>query len=345
VEIAEAFIFALGVTSLALALFRLAVYRRKGLARLKRGERASIADSLGLQLSSNDERMTGVLSGCAVEVEWGLSVAEQFDAPYTSLSVDLGVPLDVRRASTVRDLISRRRTLTGDHTFDSVCAIEGDLLFARAALSCAARDLLRSLLVHDVKCRAGKLIDVVHYGVDESSIRSRLHRLLEAAPLLRLDRGELVLRLAQNAQRDPSLGVRLRCLRLLMRTFPEQRETLAAEADALRDQMPLKAAVHLARGDRAELAAMEDALIRELGEEDDEVVLVAIEALGEAGSINAVEALARCRLSSAARAAVDAIQSRSSGASAGHLAVVESSSGGSVSLAEEPRGRLSSGED
>lgn len=253
----------------------------------------------------------------------------------------------------------------GAPAFDEAFSIQGDPLLAQAVLDGETRSKLSRLLGGTLLDRHGKTLEV------EASLAGSVLQVLVPhareipaeelcdrmtdvlGPVLDLA-GRLVEpedvagRLAGNLGSDgrrsePEAGVRLRCLRLLLRDFryhPATTKVLVLLRDDPEEEIRLL--VEIARG-----KADEPTLLERIEHPEVAMALVAAEALGQMGTAAAVPALRELaergerELARAARQAIAEIQSRLEGAERGQLSLAGSEAG-ALSLAEETEpGRLS----
>jgi hypothetical protein len=219
--------------------------------------------------------------------------------------------LVVRRDSALRSLgrlVQGQEARVGDPAFDDLVELPGLDAHACAALSFEARQELQALVADGAEVRDGRLLweRLPSSADDRPWLLQTLRSWARVGGLLGVPPGSLQERLAQNALRDPSPGIRPNNLRLggfsgaLVQCAGSEHEMVrVAAAKAL--------------GQRAERGS-EEALLRLLSDASSEVQCASAEALGAVGSVAAVEPLlplangmGRAQLRTAARSAIGRI--------------------------------------
>jgi hypothetical protein len=213
---------------------------------------------------------------------------------------------EVRIRREVAGALRKPREIeVGDPAFDETFLIQGPIRPVSALLDAETRRLLRD--IHD-GCRG---VEIGGGTIVAEMMPSQLSLLL---PLLLdvADRfaepGEIRLRLADNAQRDPEAGVRLHNLLLLARELPDSPDTLAALRLACADESPevrLRAAMELGAEGREVLLELAESQV------DDAVSAQAVTSLGrelpfERAHLLLLQALRRRRVQTA-RACLDVL--------------------------------------
>lgn len=341
----------------------------------------------------------------------------------------LGIALGGSSGSLAFNAAARAVEL-GSKAFDEAFFIQGDPILAQALLDFDTRAKLSSLLRGSFRDRQGwsllcsaVLVEgvltvwVPHgQGPQAASLCELLFDALSTVLELadRLVRPEdLAVRVAaslgpEGSRREPETGVRLQCLKLLLREFPQHPATqaaLSASREDPSDEIRLEVAMRLGVAGRSTLLALvedprtseasavravvvlgpllpyevaeaacrravergqrelaarsleacvrldparaESLLLAVIGTADLEVALVAVQALGRAGSVEAVLPLRWLedegprKLAQAARQAVAEIQSRLTGAGEGQLSLTGGAAGALSLAAEAEPGRLS----
>lgn len=176
------------------------------------------AEALGLKLNGSQTTMVGERGSCVVEVSWsseGTSFSVRQDRVDVSLRADGELGFDF---------------LIGDDRFDTKINARGNEVACRAVLDANARagalnafSMLRKLRVEDGV--ALWRFDGPLYAVE--SLETALDRMIPAVSGFVLASAD-VERIAGHVATDPCPGVRLRCLELLVRKFPNRTETAGA---------------------------------------------------------------------------------------------------------------------
>ena len=176
------------------------------------------AEALGLKLNGAQTTMVGERGSCVVEVSWS--------SEYTTFSVRqdrVDVSLRADREQGFDFLI-------GDDRFDTKINARGNEVACRAVLDADARaaalkafSMLQKLRIEDGV--ALWRFDGPLYAVE--SLETALDRMIPAVKGFVLASAD-VERIAGHVATDPCTGVRLRCLDLLVRKFPNRAETAAA---------------------------------------------------------------------------------------------------------------------
>ena len=129
-----------------------------------------------------------------------------------------------------------RETVVGDEAFDTRFSLEGPKGLIFAMLDAETRRLLLCL---DAECRAEISRGALHAEVADGGTPHILSLLLDLGRrLAQAMDAEVPRRLAENAQRDPAVGVRLQNLLLLVREHPEHPATAAALRASCTDVNP-----------------------------------------------------------------------------------------------------------
>jgi hypothetical protein len=161
----------------------------------------------------------------------------------------------------------------GDGGFDDTFVVQGPLPFVCALLDAPVRRMLREANVeHKLTIAGGKLR--IYVREEELSLILGLFRDLGQRFA---ETGDVPRRLAQNVEKDPEPGVRLRNLLVLVREYPDSPSTAEALRSALRDARPkvrLQAALESGPEGRGVLLELAEKL------EDDEVSARAVAAFG-----------------------------------------------------------------
>lgn len=195
---------------------RAATVKKKRAEEQSPQERA--AEALGLKLNGAQTTMVGERGTCVVEVSWaseGTSFSVRQDRVDVSLRADREQGFDF---------------LIGDDRFDTKINARGNEVACRAVLDADARaaalnafSMLQKLRIEDGI--AFWRFDGPLYAVE--SLETALDRMIPAVRGFVLASADLE-RIAGHVATDPCTGVRLRCLDLLVRKFPNRPETTAA---------------------------------------------------------------------------------------------------------------------
>jgi HEAT repeat protein len=181
---------------------------------------------LDCQLLARDKAM-GEIGSFQVEI---------FD---TSRRIPPSLAIHARGSTVLPASAPDRRT--GDEVFDDAFRVLGETEAVAAVLTAPARRLVQEL-------RRGASLNVDHGKLTWNLARERvdscddlalrIRNLVELAHHLRLAPGKIPFRLAENARRDPSPGVRLRCLQLLLGSYRESAELKEAAEVSLAADVP-----------------------------------------------------------------------------------------------------------
>jgi hypothetical protein len=221
------------------------------------------------------------------------------------------------------------RLLTGDRLLDTCQRFRGDEAVVLALLIAPVRRRLHDLVhsggvrVEDDRVRLEDLWD----GSDADDLEGIVRRALTIAHLLRRPPGEPQDALARGATADPNARFRLRCLDALVERWPD-----SEPVEIVRALVALQ------------VSESEPALVAALGLEPAPVRRAAAVALGDVGTLAAVDPLLRSAeglltsraLKEAAREAVRKIQGRAGPAETGRLSLAAGTEGeGALSLAPD----------
>jgi hypothetical protein len=161
----------------------------------------------------------------------------------------------------------------GDGGFDDAFVVQGPLAFVCALLDAPVRRMLREASVeHKLTVAGGKLR--IHVREEQLPIFLELFRDLGQRFA---ETGDVPRRLAQNVEKDPEPGVRLRNLLVLVREYPDSPTMAEALRSAIRDpraKVRLQAALELGPEGRDVLLELAEKL------EEDDVSAQAVTALG-----------------------------------------------------------------